>query len=129
MWSATLAAVTSTRDPISASFMEAMSRIMDLAVTRKAVRRARVPARVFMVLLVYMTVTAGVLGYVFAAGMRLTLRIFLVLLTMSFLLILDIDGPTRGGFIEVQTPMDELKVTIAAQPPARFERSPSAPPR
>jgi hypothetical protein len=126
MWSATLAAVRPTRDAVSASFMAAMGRIMDLAVTRRAVRSARVPRRVFLVLLVYMTVTAGLLGYVMAASLRFARRVFLVLLTISFLLILDIDEPTRGGVIEVQAPMEDLKAAIAAQPPARFERPSSA---
>jgi hypothetical protein len=129
LWSATLAAVKPARDPVSASFMGAMGQILDLAVTRRAVRRAHVPKRVFLVLLVYMTVTAGLLGHVLSATMRSALRIFLVLLTMSFLLIMDIDGPTRGGVIEVQGPMEDLKATLAAQPPALFDRSPSVPPR
>jgi hypothetical protein len=38
------------------------------------------------------------------------------------MLIIDIDRPTLGGIIEVQLPMEELQKSLAARPPAVFDR-------
>jgi hypothetical protein len=58
----------------------------------------RAPAEVFAVLFVYLIGAAGMLGYVFVGNRgRGAAAFMLVLLTLSFLLILDIDRPTMGG--------------------------------
>ena len=54
------------------------------------------------------------LGYCAAAFM-------LALLTLSLLLILDIDRPNKGGVREAQTPMIQLRASFKAQPPAVFD--------
>ena len=122
LWAATVAAVKPTPDSeIAASFVETMNETIDLAAARKIARRAHVPTRVHEMLLIYMMISAGVLGYVVDGRRRLPGGLLLALLTMSMMLIIDIDRPTRGGITVSQRPMEELKASIAAQPPAVFD--------
>jgi len=120
MWTATLAAIAPQRDNVAASFMESMNETIDSAAARKAARLAHVPQRVFVVLLVYMLITSGVFGYVIAEQRRGAVMTLLALLTTSYLLIVDIDSPNRGGVRESQEPMTDLKAFIAAHPSGSF---------
>jgi hypothetical protein len=125
MWTATVAAVQPRRDDISASFMDAMSTVIEIGAARRAARQAHVPGQVFTVLLIYMIVSAGVLGYVMRPSRRAAIVVLLVLLTMSYLLIFDIDGATRGGVRESQRPMEDLKV-LAQQRDAEMRAAAAA---
>ena len=124
IWAATSAAFDSIKaSPFSATFLDSVNAVIDLDSARKAARTARIPPEVFIVLFVYLITTAGVLGYVlkgiegrFAAGF------LLALLTLSFTLIVDIDRPVLGGITESQRPMEELRKSLAAQPPAVFDK-------
>jgi hypothetical protein len=75
---------------------------------------------VYAVLLVYMVLSYGVLAYVIAERRRGAVVTLLALLTVSYLLIVDIDSPNRGGVRESQEAMSDLKAFIAAHPPASF---------
>jgi Holliday junction resolvasome RuvABC endonuclease subunit len=120
LWAVTIAAIAPQRDDVSATFMETMNSTIDIAAARKAARLAHVPQRVFVVLFAYMIMTAAVLGYVIATRRRGAVLTLLVLLTVSFMLIIDIDSPNRGRVRESQAPMVELKAFIAAHPPESF---------
>jgi hypothetical protein len=124
LWSASLTAIGPQRDDVSAAYMESMNETIDLAATRKAGRLARVPSVVFTVLLIYMTVSAGWLGYILGERWR-SAGVLMVLMTLSLLLILDIDSPNRGGVNEDQTPMRDLKTFIAAHPSPSFATEPT----
>jgi hypothetical protein len=124
LWAATAAGYDSVKAlPFSAPFISSINSLIDNDGARRAARSAHVPIEVFAVLLIYLVGTAGVLGYVlrsrrglFAAGF------LLVLLTLSQLLILDIDRPTTGSIRESQTPMADLSASLKHQPPAIFDR-------
>lgn len=120
LWAETIAAIAPTRDDVASSFMESMNATIDDAAARKAARLAHVPQRVFVVLLGYMLVTSGVLGYVISERRRGAVVMLLALLTVSYLLIVDIDSPNRGGVRESQEAMVDLKAFIAAHPPGSF---------
>ena len=120
LWRETLAVARPSRDAVAASFMEAMGRVFDVAAAREAARRNHVPLQVFVALLVYMAVSAGVLGHALGTRRRASLGVFLGLLSLSYLLILDIDGPVRGGVVEMQTPMEDLKASLEALPQRLF---------
>lgn len=122
LWSATAAAVRPIRDSeIAQTFVESMNATIDIAATRKAARRAHVPLRILVALLLYMTVGAFAVG---CAIPRLRGRwiadALLALMTLAYLLILDIDHPNRGGVLERQWPMEDLVATMRASPPASF---------
>jgi hypothetical protein len=46
----------------------------------------------------------------------------LALLSVSFLLVIDIDRPTTGNIQETQGPMEQLQKSLHSQPPAVFDR-------
>jgi hypothetical protein len=97
--------------------------MIDLDAARKGARLARVPAVVFVVLVIYVVMTAGMLGYVRAASQSLVaVGLLFALMTMSLMLILDIDRPAGGGIRESQAPMVTLRDTLRTQPPGAFDR-------
>jgi hypothetical protein len=112
MWQATLQAVGSQRDDVSASFMDSMSQVIEVGASRRTARETHVPTRVFVILLVYMMASAAVLGYAIGPRRWRTAAFLFALVTMSYLLIFDIDEPVAGGVRESQRPMEELKTTI-----------------
>jgi hypothetical protein len=124
IWAATAAAFDSVRTlPFSNSLIDSFNAMIDLDASRRAARMARIPPTVFVVLLIYLICTAGVLGYVLAGPRsRFAGGFLLVLLTMSLMLIVDIDRPVRGGIQESQRPMEQLRDSFKSQPPAIFDR-------
>jgi hypothetical protein len=124
LWTATAAAFPAIKDlDFSSSFLETMNNLIDLDAARKAARGAHVPTEVLVVLFIYLAVTAGVLGYVLgASGRRAAAGFLLVLLTLSLVLVIDIDRPTRGGVLESQAPMSRLAETLRSQSPDVFDR-------
>lgn len=124
LWAATTAAFDSVRDTAFANGLpRAVGQVIDLDTARKAARHARVPIVVFVVLLIYVIVTAGMLGYVRAASRRVVAVGFLFALkVMSLMLILDIDRPHSGGIRESQEPITAVRDTLRSQPPGSFDR-------
>lgn len=123
LWAATSSAFTTIKGlDFSSAYLDSMNALIDLDASRKAARTVHVPTEVFVVLITYIVVTAGVLGYVLVGRRgKTSAAIMLALLGMSFLLIIDVDRPTRGGIREVQTPMQQLRDSLRAQPPAVFD--------
>jgi hypothetical protein len=124
LWSAALAANdTIQNSPFTVAFLSPVNEVIDLGASSKAARRVRVPSEVFLVLWIYIAVTAGILGYARtqARGRRVA-GVLSVLVTMAFMLILDIDRPRDGGITEGQGPMLQLRDTLSKQPPGTFDR-------
>jgi len=120
MWTESLAAIAGKRDDVSSAFMQSMNDTIDDAAARKAARLAHVPPRVFTVLFAYMLITAAILGFVVGEMRTVTAATLLALLTGSYMMIIDIDSPNRGGVRESQQAMIDLKAFIAAHPSASF---------
>lgn len=124
LWTATSSAFLTIKGlDFSSAYLESMNNLIDLDAARKAARRAHVPTEVFIVLIIYMTMTAAVLGYV-ASGRRgrVGAMFMLTLLVLSMMLTLDIDRPTRGGIQESQEPMERLRESMKAQPISVYDR-------
>jgi hypothetical protein len=84
---------------------------------------ARVPAEVFAIMLIYMVTTAAVLGYALrGARGRLAAGSLLALLTLSLMLIIDINRPVRGGITESQRPMEDLQKSLTGWSPTVFDK-------
>ena len=124
LWAATAAGYDSIQHlPFADTFVASVNSLIDMDGARRAARAAHIPTEVFAVLLIYLVGTAGVLGYVLRSRRGLfTAAFLLVLLTMSQLLILDIDRPTTGSIQESQKPMADLSESLKHQPPAIFDR-------
>lgn len=131
LWAATAAAFPAIKGlDFSSVYLDAINAVIDLDTSRKSARSVHVPTEVFVVLVIYLIVTSGVLGYIFRGPRGRAGAIFMLgMLVMSMLLIIDIDRPTHGGVRESQTPMlwtlDALKTT----PPSTYDRwlTPEAP--
>lgn len=124
LWAATASAFVTIKGlDFSSTFVDSVNHVIDLDASRKMARMARVPTEVFVVLFIYLIVTAGVLGYVFVGNRgRGAAGFMLLLLTLSLLLILDIDRPIKGGVREAQTAMEQLQASFQKQPPQVFDR-------
>lgn len=131
IWAATSASFDSIKGlDFSSTYLDSVNALIDLDASRKTARQARVPTEVFAVLFVYLITTAGVLGYVLKGTRgRAAAAFLLALLTLSLFLIIDINRPVAGGVVESQRPMEQLRRSLAAQPPAVFDkwRTPAAP--
>jgi hypothetical protein len=124
IWAATSAAFEGIKGlPFSNTYLNSVNALIDLDASRKTARAARVPAEVFAVLFVYLIVAAAVLGYVLrGARGRIAGGFLLALLTLSLVLIIDVNRPTLGGITESQQPMEDLQQSLAAQPPPVFDK-------
>jgi hypothetical protein len=124
LWAASAAAYDSIKAlPYATSFVASMNSLIDFDGARRASRSAHIPAVVYVVLLVYLIGTAAVLGYAMKSPRgRISAAFLLILLTLSQLLILDIDRPTAGSVLESQGPMEDLLRSLKHQPPAVFDR-------
>jgi hypothetical protein len=123
MWAATASAFDAIKTlDFSSAYLDSVNAVIDLDASRKTARAARVPAEVFVVLFIYLFVTAGVLGYVLKGKRGRMSAVFLLgLLTLSLLLIIDVDRPVAGGVIEGQAPMKTLQTSFS-QPTTTYDR-------
>lgn len=124
LWAATSSAFQSIKGlDFSSAYLDSMNTVIDLDASRKAARTVHVPTEVFIVLVIYMVVTAGVLGYVLVGVRgRAAAAFMLLLLSMSLLLIIDIDRPTRGGIREGQGAMERLVQSLKTTPASAYDR-------
>ncbi len=125
LWAETVAVMPGIRDAeFSGAFVESVNAVIDMDTARKVARGLHVPSEVFLLLLIYQIVSAGVLGFVLYGRHGIALATMLCLLfTLSLLLIIDVDRPTSGGVRESQRPMLLLKDSLASQPPEVFNRT------
>jgi hypothetical protein len=130
MWAATSAAFETIKGvDFSSTYVDGVNQVINLDAARKAARQARVPPEVFAVLIVYMITAAGVLGYVLRGlGGRATGAFLLALLTLSLVLVIDVDRPTLGGITEKQTPMEDMLRSLKATPRSAYDRWREPPP-
>jgi hypothetical protein len=126
IWQATVAAFPTIRDyDFSSAFIDSINTVIDLDSARIAARRAHVPGEVFVVLAVYGAGVALVLGYVLVGWRgRFAGAFLMALFTLAVLLIFDIDSAATGGIRESQEPIERLRASLTAWPPAVFDSPP-----
>lgn len=124
LWAATSSAFQTVKHlDFSSAYLETMNNLIDLDASRKAARRVHVPTEVFVVLIIYMVVTASVLGYLFVAPRGRAGAMFMLgLLVLCLMLILDIDRPNRGGIRESQAPIELLLKSMKDLPISDYDR-------
>jgi hypothetical protein len=124
LWAAQVAAFESIRTlPFSSTSAETMNNLIDLDMARKSARNVRLPDEVYAILLIYMVVTAGVMGYALSDRRgRLAASFLMGLFTLALILVIDVDRPTSGAIRESQLPMELTRASLKAQPPAIFDR-------
>ena len=124
LWAATAAAFDDIKGyDYSSSVLEATNEMIDLDTSRKAGRLAHVPTPVFFVLILYLAVAAGVMGYALKGTRgRIAACCLLALEVIALLLIIDIDRPTMGRVRNSQAPMEMLRASMAATPTSTYDR-------
>ena len=122
LWSATVSAFPSIDGrPLSSAYIASMNEMIDMDAARQQSRKSHVPLEVFVMLVIYQVIAAGVLGYVLAGRRgRITAALLLLLFDGTLLLVIDIERPMSGGIVENQGPMLQVQAMIAAQPPGSF---------
>lgn len=115
VWAEMRAAIKDTPPPLAAPIVTATNAMFDAANARKAERDARIPLRVLEVVLLFSLMSAGIVGYVLGgAGRRhrVVTSILFLLLTLSLLLVLDLDRPWTGGITISQQPMADARAAM-----------------
>lgn len=121
------AAVVASRESalahgISTPLLMTFNEVIDLDTERKVSRTMRVPAPVFLLLFLYITLVSAVLGYVIKEQRVRLCGAFFVLLTIYFAVIVDLNRPKAGAIRESQEPMLMLQASLKSQPPHAFDR-------
>lgn len=116
LWTAAMAAVGTVRDDISSSFLQSARETIAVGSERVVVQQGHIPPRVYVVLFVYMAITVAILGFAVSGASRyLMTGTLIVLLTLSMMLIIDLDRPTSSANVGSQRAMEALKLRILPQ--------------
>lgn len=108
---------------ISTPLLATFNEVIDLDTERKVSRKLRMPSEIMQLLLGFIVLTSGVLGYVLEKQRaRIGALILFILLSLYVGVIADLNRPTSGDIRESQEPMLMLRATLKAQPPPVFDR-------
>ena len=116
LWAATGVALRSDSPPLlTRGVMDSLNESIDLASARAAARAAHIPDVVQWLLLVYAILAMAMLGTVLGSSLKQHLpqtALLLVLLTLSHMVVLDLDRPRSGSIQVSQQPMEDLRQSI-----------------
>lgn len=124
IWAAVSAARESALSHgLTTALLMTFNEVIDLDTERKIAWRLRVPTEVLFLLLVFLAVTAGVVGHQVDGprGKRAALVLF-ALLAVSITVITDINRPMAGSARESQEAMRMLLASLKAQSPGTFDQ-------
>ncbi|WP_066775442.1 bestrophin-like domain [Sphingomonas sp. CCH5-D11] len=127
LWRGTIEAVRPVENStISRPLIESMNATIDAGAARVAARRAHVPPRVMGTLLLYMMISAFILGFVGTrSGWKPAPTVLLALFALAYQLIIDIDRPTGGSIREQQAPIEDVLAMMRTNAPASFRSAPA----
>jgi hypothetical protein len=94
-------------DPLNLAF--------DAQAARSAARAARIPLEVFVILVLYAALSMVMLGYILANNedrLAAPTGMLLVLLTLAFVVILDLDSPRSGRIQVSQQPLIDVRASM-----------------
>lgn len=108
---------------LTTALLTSYNEVIDLDTERKVAWDLRVPEQVLLLLILYLALTAGVVGHQVDGprGRRAAVVLF-VLIALSITVIVDINRPMSGHTRESQKPMLTLLQSLEAQPPRAFDR-------
>jgi hypothetical protein len=98
--------------PLAASLVTSFNESIDIAGERRAARAAHVPPAVLFALWLFATVCGSLIGYE-KGRYRVATTLLFALLTLSLILILDLDRPSTGRIEVSQQPMHDFWDGIA----------------
>jgi hypothetical protein len=108
---------------LTTALLATFNEVIDLDAERRIAWNLRVPIELLLLLMVYLGVTAAVVGHQVDGprGKRAALVMFL-LVSVSITVIADLNRPMSGHAREGQEPMIMLLASLKSQPPAIFDR-------
>jgi len=108
---------------LTTALLMTFNEVIDLDTERKIAWELRVPVEVLFLVLVFLVVTAGVVGHQVDGprGRRAALVLF-AMTSFSIMIIADLNRPLSGHSRESQKAMRMLLQSLRAQPPAVFDR-------
>lgn len=115
VWSALQRALPATPAPIGATMINATTEMFDAASSRHWERVARIPALVLDVLIACALISGGIVGYVLGHEGRRhwpIMGLVFTLLSLSIVLILDLDRPWSGLVTISQEPMQQAAQAV-----------------
>jgi len=114
---------------VTTALLLTFNEVIDLDAERKIAWGLRVPPEVQFLLMLYLTITAGLVGHQIDGprGRRAAVVLF-ISISLSITVMADINRPQAGQARESQRPMFMLLESLRAQPPAIFDRFNSEPP-
>lgn len=109
---------------LTTALLTTFNEVIDLDAERKIAWDLRIPIEVLFLLIVYLGITAAVVGHQVDGprGRRSALVLFL-LVSLSISVIADLNRPMSGHARESQKPMAMLLATLKSQPPRVFDTS------
>jgi len=129
MWGAVKASRESAlAHGLTTAMLMTFNEVIDLDAERKIAWDLRIPIEVLFLLIVYLSVTAAVVGHQVDGprGRRAAFALFL-LVSLSITIIADLNRPMSGHARESQKPMIMLLASLRSQPPTVFDRSMETP--
>ena len=114
------------------ALLDAVGGAIDRAEERDAAFDEHVPARVIVMLLVYATVTAGMLGFALGGSVSRHRGVAVALfglLAIAIVLILDLDRPRSGSIVVSQRPIEQVAARASRAVAALPSPGPTAPAR
>ena len=122
------AAVTAARESalsrgVTTALLITFNEVIDLDTERKIIWQLRMPGEVLFLLLIYLMLTAAILGHS-ADGLRAkrAALVLFILLALSLSVMTDVNRPTSGRSRETQEAMLMLQQSLKSQPPEVFDK-------
>lgn len=119
VWSLAASAQGQLDGARAASLVSAVNAVLDTGTQREKAVAARVPGEVILLLVIFAAVACFLLGYVLDAHghhHRLASGILFLLMSLTIMLILDLDRPVDGAILVDQSAMTALVASLAPVP-------------
>ena len=116
-WTEARVAILPVRDTERGSyFVESVNEMIEVGNRREYAGRAHVPSRILDATIVYLLISAGMLGYLRSkkGGGRQGSTVLLILFVLVIMLVLDIDQPRSGSILVPQRAMEDMVASLDA---------------
>lgn len=121
LWRESLEATRNLRDDVASTYLQTAAQTLEVGATREAIRLARIPPFIHVVLWVFSAITVTAFGFSYYGRARwLGLCVIIFLQTLALALILDLDRPTSGIIRESQWALEDVKHRLRDTPPSEF---------
>lgn len=121
LWSDTVEVLNSSKAPQAGALLGAASDMFKVADTRRWALQARVPLTIVRAMLLYSLIASVFMGYGLPLGRRYFVpsTVQFILLSLAFVLVMDLDRPHSGVVQVSQAPMLQTAEAIRAAEAAR----------